>query len=91
MKVKMNYSTEVTKSVTAKYRYTIEVQHWDAIRFHLHYHDEMDCTPYDTPEEAQAAIHKTAMLWHWDERKVFLKKWESTETVLLHHRYKVKA
>ena len=91
MKVKMNYSTEITKSVTAKYRYTIEIQHWDTITYHLHYYNEMDCTVYHTVEEAKAAIHETAMLWHWNERKVFLKKWESTETVLLHHRYKVKA
>ena len=91
MKVKMNYSTEITKSITTKYRYTLEVQHWDIVRFHLHYHNEMDCTAYDTPEEAKAAIHETATLWHWNEDKVFLKKWESTETVLLHHRYKVKA
>ena len=91
MKVKMNSTVEVTKSVTAKYRYTIEVQHWDTVRFHLHYLNSMDCTSYDTPEEAKAAIAETAARWHWKPNKVFLKKWEDTEIVVLHHRYKVKA
>lgn len=91
MKIKMNYSTEVTKSLTDHYRYTLEVQHWDTVRFHLHYGDQMDCTVYDSVEDAKAAIHQTAALWGWDERKVFLKKWEGTETVVLHHRYRVKA
>lgn len=91
MKVKMNYSTEVTKAITSKYRYTVEVQHWDVVKFHLHYKDSYDCTAYDTPEEAQAAIRGTALTWHWDASKVFLKRWQDTETVLIHHRYKVKA
>ena len=91
MKIQMNQSVEITKSQTSKYRYTIEIQHWSTVTFHLHYGGQMDCTVYDSVEEAKAAIHQTAALWGWDERKVFLKKWESTEIVLLHHRHKVRA
>lgn len=91
MKIAIISTTEVVRSTTAKYRYTIELRHWSTVTFHLCHYDSIDCTPYDTVEQAQAAIHETATLWHWNERKVFLKKYESTELEVLHHRYKVKA
>lgn len=91
MRTALLSSTEATRSTTAKYRYTIEFQQWAVETWHLCYYNETDCTVYDTVEAAQAAIHKTAVLWHWNECKVFLKKYESTELVVLRHRYKVKA
>ena len=80
----------IVKSETAKYVYTVEFQPWSTETWHLHYLNEMDCTVYDTVEDAQAAIHETAVRWHWDERRVFLKKYTGSDLLVLHHRHVVR-
>ena len=90
MKIELLSSVTTVIRTTEKYTYSIEVQCWKVVKWHLRYLNQTDCTVYETFEEAQANIRKTATLWGWDPDKTFIVKTETTTTETLHHRNKVR-
>ena len=47
-----------------------------------------DCHVYHSREEAEKAIHLTAMCWNWDEAHCTIEEKFTTDYVVKHHRYK---
>ena len=90
MKIELLSSVTTVIRTTEKYTYSVEVQRWKVVRWHLRYLNQTDCTVYETLEEAQANIRKTATLWGWNPYKTLPVKTETTTTEILRHRNKVR-
>ena len=96
----------VVNSTTTKFIYSTEFLVYARTTYHIACNDfyykwdtehrwgkhrgGLDCTAYETEEEARMNIRATALHWNWNEEECFIKVYNGEEHVTKHHRNKVK-